>query len=287
MTPSIAPELTTPGVPASIQNPSVATNLFSLGQRTVAITGGGRGLGIVLANAVLEAGGDVACMDLIEPSTEWAALQKLATARGLQATYTKCDITDEAATQAALEAIAAEGLKRGMPLRGAITCAGIQQMVPALEYPIDGWKKMMDVNVIGTFIPAKHCARIFKEQNTPGSIVMIASMSGQIANRGLTCSAYNSSKAAVHQMCRSVAQEWGQYNIRVNTLSAGYIRTAMTDALLQEKPEVEETWMRGALLGRLGVPEDFKAPTVYMLADGSGFMTGTDLRVDGGHCASA
>ena len=145
MTPSIAPELTTPGVPASIQNPSVATNLFSLGQRTVAITGGGRGLGIVLANAVLEAGGDVACMDLIEPSTEWAALQKLATARGLQATYTKCDITDEAATQAALEAIAAEGLKRGMPLRGAITCAGIQQMVPALEYPIDGWKKMMDV----------------------------------------------------------------------------------------------------------------------------------------------
>ncbi|KAH8428428.1 oxidoreductase, short chain dehydrogenase/reductase family [Aspergillus melleus] len=287
MTPSIAPELTTPGVPASIQNPSVATNLFSLGQRTVAITGGGRGLGIVLANAVLEAGGDVACMDLIEPSTEWAALQKLATARGLQATYTKCDISDEAATQAALEAIAAEGLRRGMPLRGAITCAGIQQMVPALEYPIDGWRKMMDVNVIGTFIPAKHCARIFKEQGTPGSIVMIASMSGQIANRGLTCSAYNSSKAAVHQMCRSVAQEWGQYNIRVNTLSAGYIRTAMTDALLQEKPEVEETWMRGALLGRLGVPEDFKAPTVYMLADGSGFMTGTDLRVDGGHCASA
>lgn len=99
--------------------------------------------------------------------------------------------------------------------------------------------------MIGTFIPAKHCARIFKEQNTPASIVMIASMSGQIANRvrdslfsipstvteekltgrshtqGLTCTAYNSSKAAVHQMCRSVAQEWGQYGIRVNTLSAG------------------------------------------------------------------
>lgn len=61
----------------------------------------------------------------------------------------------------------------------------------------------------------------------------------------------------------------------------------MTDQLLQEKPEVEETWMRGALLGRLGAPEDFKAPTVYMLADGSAFMTGADLRVDGGHCASA
>lgn len=107
-------------------------------------------------------------------------------------------------------------------------------------------------------------------------------------------------------MCRSVAQEWGQHNIRVNTLSAGvricfnystyesftdleyqYIRTAMTDALLKEKPEVEETWMRGALLGRLGAPEDFKGPTVYMLADSSAWMTGADLRVDGGHCASA
>ena len=72
-----------------------------------------------------------------------------------------------------------------------------------------------------------------------------------------------------------------------NTNDVQYIRTAMTDALLVAKPEVEETWMRGALLNRLGVPDDFKAPSVYMLADGSGFMTGADLRVDGGHCASA
>ncbi|KAJ0417927.1 hypothetical protein BJY00DRAFT_325314 [Aspergillus carlsbadensis] len=278
--------------PIVLSEPTPATpgaSLFTLSRRTIAITGGGRGLGITLAAAVLEAGGDVACLDLLPvPSAEeWVGIQKLAAAQGLQATYTQCDITDEVATQAALENIAAVGLERGMPLRGAITCAGIQQMVPALEYPVDMWRKMLDVNVVGTFIPAKHCARIFKEQGTPGSIVMIASMSGQIANRGLTCTAYNSSKAAVHQMCRSVAQEWGQYGIRVNTLSAGYIRTAMTDALLVAKPEVEETWMRGALLNRLGVPDDFKAPTVYMLADGSGFMTGADLRVDGGHCASA
>ncbi|OJJ64237.1 hypothetical protein ASPSYDRAFT_192410 [Aspergillus sydowii CBS 593.65] len=283
-TPSETPTPVNEAIPAPVANP-----LFSLSNRTVAITGGGRGLGIVLTSAVLEAGGDVACLDLLPaPSAEeWVAVQKLAASRGLQASYIQCDITDEAATQMALEKIAAVGLERGMPLKGAITCAGIQQMVPALEYPVDLWRKMLDVNVVGTFIPAKHCARIFKEQGTGGSIVMIASMSGQIANRGLTCTAYNSSKAAVHQMCRSVAQEWGQYGIRVNTLSAGYIRTAMTDALLVAKPEVEETWMRGALLNRLGVPDDFKAPSVYMLADGSGFMTGADLRVDGGHCASA
>lgn len=106
-------------------------------------------------------------------------------------------------------------------------------------------------------------------------------------------------------MCRSVAQEWGQYGIRVNTLSPGvsasitlilyftdgnlcqYIRTAMTDELLAAEPELEKMWMGGALLGRLGAPEDFKAPAVFLLADGSSFMTGADLRVDGGHCASA
>jgi NAD(P)-dependent dehydrogenase (short-subunit alcohol dehydrogenase family) len=104
--------------------------------------------------------------------------------------------------------------------------------------------------------------------------------------QGIHCSAYNTSKAAVHQMTRSLAVEWGQYGIRVNSLSPGYIRTAMTDQLLAEKPEIQKLWMAGALLGRLGAPEDFKAPVVYMLADGSSFMTGADLRVDGGHCAS-
>lgn len=88
-------------------------------------------------------------------------------------------------------------------------------------------------------------------------------------------------------MTRSLSVEWGQYGIRVNSLSPGYIRTAMTDQLLAEKPELEKLWMAGALLGRLGDVKDFRAPTLYMLADGSSFMTGADLRVDGGHCASA
>lgn len=207
-TPSETPTPTNGAIPA-IPGP-VANPLFSLSNRTVAITGGGRGLGIVLTSAVLEAGGDVACLDLLPaPSAEeWVAVQKLAASRGLQASYIQCDITDEAATQMALEKIAAVGLERGMPLKGAITCAGIQQMVPALEYPVDLWRKMLDVkyvsslsflnavpcfrcangsSVVGTFIPAKHCARIFKEQGTGGSIVMIASMSGQIANRVCSC----------------------------------------------------------------------------------------------------
>ncbi|KAF5613234.1 D-arabinitol 2-dehydrogenase [Fusarium subglutinans] len=263
--------------------------LFSLENKTVAITGGARGLGITLAIAVVEAGGSVACLDILEePSpAEWARLNKIATANKASVSYRKCDVTEEQSVETAMKEIAAEADLSGAPFWGTIACAGIQQQIAALDYPAADFDCILRVNVTGVFNTCKYAARVLREKNSPGSIVIIGSMSGNIANRGLSCTAYNSSKAAVQQMCRSVAQEWGQYGIRVNTLSPGYIRTAMTDQLLQENPEVEKTWMAGALLGRLGAPEDFKAPAVFLLSEGASFVHGADLRVDGGHCASA
>ena len=197
--------------------------LFSLQGRTVAITGGGRGLGLTLASAVIEAGGHAALLDLLpSPSEpEYSALQKLATASSLTVSYHKCDVTSEADVTLVLDKIEAEGEKLGVPLGGMVACAGIQQRVPALEYDASDFERILRVNVVGAFISVKRAARILKEKGRNGSIVLIASMSGTIANRGLTCTAYNSSKSAVHQMCRSLAQEWGQYGIRVNTLSPG------------------------------------------------------------------
>ncbi|KAH6685885.1 D-arabinitol 2-dehydrogenase [Plectosphaerella plurivora] len=284
-----APEYPLPQSKDPLPTTAPFPSLFSLSSKTIAITGGGRGLGITFALAVLEAGGSAACLDILaEPSpVEWAHLTKIAAARNLSISYHRCDVTDEEATRTILDQVAADADARGAPFAGSIVCAGIQQKVPALEYPIADFERIQRVNVVGAFVTSKVTANILVERKRPGSIVLIASMSGQIANRGLTCTAYNTSKAAVQQMCRSLSQEWGQYGIRVNTLSPGYIRTAMTDELLAAEPEVEKTWMQGALLGRLGVPEDFKAPAVFLLSDGSSFMTGADLRVDGGHCASA
>lgn len=150
------PDTTIAGVPDSIQNPAVARtdNLFTLDNRTVVITGGGRGLGIVLAAAVTEQNGDVVCLDLHEaPSMEeWATVQKLAFVRGVHAFYRKCDITDEATTRQVLQEIATEALQRNRPLRGLITCAGIQQMVPALEYPVEGYRKMLEVKYVQLYL---------------------------------------------------------------------------------------------------------------------------------------
>ncbi|EOA91814.1 hypothetical protein ACJQWK_03175 [Exserohilum turcicum] len=290
MAPSAIQSVTEALAPSATQTSNTQIPaMFSLAGKTIAITGGGRGLGITLAYAVVEAGGHAACLDILpEPSEiEWQALVKLAKQLGTTATYRKCDVTSEAEVTQVLDEISQDGDSHGAPLNGMIACAGIQQRVPALDYEASDFERMLRVNVVGAFISVKRTARILKEKGTGGSIVLIASMSGQIANRGLTCTAYNSSKSAVHQMCRSLAQEWGQYGIRVNTLSPGYIRTAMTDALLETDPDVEKTWMAGALLGKLGVPDDFKAPAIFLLAEGSRFMTGADLRVDGGHCASA
>ncbi|KAJ9149328.1 NADP-dependent mannitol dehydrogenase [Pleurostoma richardsiae] len=285
----MSPAILSNSPPDSPASRTSGSPLFGLSDKTVAITGGGRGLGLTLAHAVVESGGHVACLDILpEPAaSEWASLLTAAKAAGVTASYQRCDVTAEADVEAVLQTIADDGAAKGAELAGVVACAGIQQKVPAVDYPAADFERVLRVNTTGVFITAKHAARIMIARKTQGSIVLIGSMSGQIANRGLTCTAYNSSKAAVQQMCRSLAQEWGQYGIRVNTLSPGYIRTAMTDQLLAAEPEVEKTWMAGALLGRLGVPDDFKAPAVFLLADGSSFMTGADLRVDGGHCASA
>lgn len=178
-------------VPESQQTPANASHstLFSLRNKTIAITGGGRGLGITLAAAVLEAGGHAACLDILEaPSAvEWTALQKTAKLTGLHVSYHQCDITKEEQLSRILDGIAAEGLRLQAPFYGAIACAGIQQKIPAVEYPAADFERILGVNVLGTFLTAKHSTRILIESGVKGSIVMVASMSGQIANRVSSC----------------------------------------------------------------------------------------------------
>lgn len=159
--------------------------LFSLRGRTAVVTGAGRGLGITLATAVLEAGADAICLDVLpEPSeVEWQTIKRLQKSTSVHARYVRCDITDEAAVEQTLSEIAVEAKKRGKPLRSLVNCAGIQQMKEAIDYPMDGFRRIMEVNVAGSYIVAKQFARTVRSEGSTGSIVLIASMSGQIANR--------------------------------------------------------------------------------------------------------
>lgn len=159
--------------------------LFSLAGTTTVVTGGGRGLGITLARAIVEAGGNAACLDVLpEPSKdEWASLEKLAKRSGLFVSYHRCDITQEEDLSKVFKEVDEKAQQSNAPLKGTVACAGIQQKVPALDYPAADFERMMRVNVMGAFLTVKHAARVMVRNGTGGSIVLIASMSGNIANR--------------------------------------------------------------------------------------------------------
>lgn len=104
-------------------------------------------------------------------------------------------------------------------------------------------------------------------------------------DQGLICPAYNASKAGVVQLARNLASEWGQYGIRVNTISPGYIVTAMVEELFKQYPERRTEWPTQNMLGRLSDPREYRGAAVFLLSDASSFMTGADLKIDGGHTA--
>ncbi|TPX09330.1 uncharacterized protein E0L32_009522 [Thyridium curvatum] len=256
---------------------------FSLKDKVIVVSGGGRGLGLVQAEALLEAGATVHAIDrLEEPADDFARVARRARdSLGSSLTYHRLDVRDSPALHAAVRAIAD---RRGR-MDGLIAAAGIQQETPALEYTAEDCDRMLGVNVTGVFMTAQAVAQQMVRLGNPGSIVLIGSMSGTVANRGLICPAYNASKAAVLQLGRNLASEWGEHNIRVNTISPGYIVTAMTASLFDRFPERRTTWPQANMLNRLSYPEEYRGAAVFLLSDASSFMTGADLRIDGGHCA--
>ena len=173
-------------VPKSHRTPARETTnkLFSLSGRTIVITGAGQGLGITLTAAVLEAGGNVACLDILcEPSkSEWSSLQRTAKASAFHVSYHKCDIANEDEVRRELGDVDIVTQRLGAPFYGLVVCAGIQQQMPALEYAAADFERILRVNVTGTFLTAKHAARIMIKNGVQGSIIMIASMSG---NQGI------------------------------------------------------------------------------------------------------
>ncbi|PVH92091.1 NAD(P)-binding protein [Periconia macrospinosa] len=256
---------------------------FSLAGKVVLVSGAARGLGLTQAEALLEAGATVYALDrLDEPSPDFHKIAERAEKEfNTSLHYRRIDVRDVVDLGRIVEEI---GDKHGR-MDGLIAAAGIQQETPALEYTAEDANRMFEVNITGVFMTAQAVAKQMIKFGNGGSMVLIASMSGSVANRGLICSAYNASKAGVIQLARNLAAEWGQYNIRVNTISPGYIVTAMVEALFEQYPDRKETWPTQNMLGRLSKPHEYRGAAVFLISDASSFMTGADLKMDGGHSA--
>ncbi|KAL5355721.1 NAD(P)-binding protein [Aspergillus floccosus] len=256
---------------------------FDLADRVYAITGGGRGLGLAMAEALMEAGAKVYCLDRLDaPHPDFMAAKEHAEENyGGSLEYYKIDVRDDAEVNATFAEIAAQHKR----LDGMIAAAGINHLQSALEHSQVALNEVMQINFNGVFNSATAAARQMFNYQQKGSILLVASMSGFIANKGMTSPVYNSSKAAVIQLGRSLAMEWGRHGIRVNSLCPGHIVTPMVEQVFQQNPASRAVWEAENMLGRLAYPEEFRGAALFALSDASSFMTGSSLLIDGGHTA--
>jgi NAD(P)-dependent dehydrogenase (short-subunit alcohol dehydrogenase family) len=250
------------------------TTLFSLEGEVALVTGAGSGIGQAIAIGLAEAGADVACFGhgsrggLEETADRIKAL-------GRKALATIGSVTSRSDLEAAIGRVE---ISLG-PLTVAVNNAGVAGAEPAETLTLEAWQKLYDVNVSGVFLSCQAEAAVMLPRGK-GAIINIASMSGSIVNRGLRQAHYNSSKAAVIHMSKSLAMEWSDRGLRVNAISPGYTLTPMN-----RRPEVADQvkiFERDTPLGRMALPEEMVGPTVFLASRAASFVTGIDLIVDGG-----
>ncbi|MDR1530666.1 MAG: SDR family oxidoreductase [Clostridiales bacterium] len=245
-----------------------------LDNRTAFVTGGARGIGKSIAAALAECGANVAIADIDgqEASATAAELETL----GVKAVAVETDVTSPESVEAMMRQMV--DIFGGLDI--AFCNAGICLNVKASEQTFEEWKKVIDVNLHGVFLTAQAAGRQMIKQGRGGSIINTASMSAHIVNSPQPQCAYNASKAAVIQLTKSLAVEWAEYNIRVNSISPGYIGTELTLNSPALKPLIEE-WNRCSPVHRMGRPDELQAIAVYLAGDASSFTTGSDFIIDG------
>ena len=246
---------------------------FGLSGRTAVVTGATRGLGRAFAHALAEAGANIVVVGR-DADAAREVEQELA-ALGRQSLTVLADIT----ARSEVERILAESVARFGPVDILINNAGTCIHRPALEVTDDDWRQVMSVNVDALWIASQVFGRHMTARGS-GTIVNIGSISAQIVNRPQWQPAYNASKAAVHQLTKSLAAEWAPLGVRVNALAPGYIKTDMAPV---DEPQFRRYWIEDAPQQRYATPDELGPAIVFLASDASSFMTGSVLVIDGGY----
>ena len=246
---------------------------FDLSGKTAVVTGGNRGLGRAFATSLSEAGAGVAiaARDSERSARTVAEIEEA----GGQAIAVDVDVRSPESVEWMLEAV----VRSLGPVDILVNNAGVCYHRPAVEVPRSEWQDVMDVNVSGLWYCAQSFGRHMIDRGS-GVIVNVGSISAMIVNRPQWQPAYNASKAAVHQLTKSLAAEWAPMGVRVNALAPGYVKTDMAPV---DRPDLRPYWVEEAPMRRYAVPEELGPSIVYLASDASSFMTGAVLVIDGGY----
>ena len=248
--------------------------LFDLSGKTALVTGGSRGLGLQMAQALGEAGARIMLSSRkAQDLEESAAVLKAA---GIDAQW----IAADCAKEADIHRLGDETLARMGQVDILVNNAGAAWGAPAEDHPLDAWDKVMNLNVRGYFILSQLIAKKSMIERRSGRIINIASIAGLGGNPPeMQTIAYNTSKGAVINFTRALGAEWGKYNITVNSICPGFFPSRMTQGALAEHGDALAAH---APLGRLGDDEDLKGLCVLYASDAGKHITGQWLAVDGG-----
>ncbi|KAM0562786.1 hypothetical protein ACHAPJ_001626 [Fusarium lateritium] len=246
--------------------------------KTIVLTGAARGLGNYMARACAEAGAkNIVIFDANQELGDESAAE-LHDKTGLPVSFFKVDVRDGAAINAAVEEVVE---RYGAP-DVLVNSAGIADSnIKAETYDPAMFRRLIDINLTGSFLMSQAVGRAMMAAGKPGSIILVASMSGSIVNYPQEQSCYNASKAGVIQLGKSLAAEWAKYDIRVNCISPGYMDTALNrvPALDAQK----KIWKSLTPQNRLGNVDELNGLCIFLASDSSKFMTGSNCIIDGGY----